>query len=223
LYSGSKSIDLECNSSGKLTIGGSELSVSTDKIESGSYNLTISGSSITPSSTYITLGSSSAYFNSFYTKKTVLHYNDYTSVELGCNSSGRLTVGGNELSASASKIESGSYSLSISGSDITPSSTSISLGSLSSYLNAVYVKSLYVLNGTYTFVGVTCDSYGYLNIGNSLLPKSSGSYSLGSDSNLWQYLHTESVRIYYNRYTYVDLACNYNGQLTAGGSVVATT
>lgn len=223
LYGGSKSIDLECNSSGRLTVGGSELSVSTDKIESGSYNLTISGSSITPSSTSITLGSSSAYFNSFYTKKTVLHYNDYTSVELGCNSSGRLTVGGSELSVSVSKIESGSYSLSISGSDITPSSTSISLGSLSSYLNAVYVKSLYVINGTYTYVGVTCDSYGYLNIGNSLLPKSSGSYSLGSDSNLWNYLHTKTVRVYYNSYTYVDLACNYNGQLTAGGSVVATT
>lgn len=222
-YSGSKSIDLECNSSGKLTVGGSELSVPTDKIESGSYNLTISGSSITPSSTYITLGSSSAYFDSFYTKKTVLHYNGYTSVELGCNSSGRLTVGGSELSASVSKIESGSYSLSISGSDITPSSTSISLGSLSSYLNAVYVKSLYVLNGTYTFVGVTCDSYGYLNIGNSLLPKSSGSYSLGSDSKLWEYLHTEKIRIYYNSYTYVDLACDYNGRLTSGNRVVTTS
>lgn len=139
---------------------------------------------------------------------------------------GKLLVNGTAVStgnAEVSAIKSGSYSLSISGSGITPSSTSISLGSLSSYLNAVYVKSLYVLNGTRTYVGVTCDSYGYLNIGNSLLPKSSGSYSLGSDSNLWKYLHTGNIRIYYSRYTYVELACNYNGRLTAGGSVVATT
>lgn len=160
-----------------------------------------------------------------YPFKSVRLYSITGDVEITADG-GKLLVNGTAVStgnAEVSAIKSGSYSLSISGSDITPSSTSISLGSLSSYLNAVYVKSLYVINGTYTYVGVTCDSYGYLNIGNSLLPKSSGSYSLGSDSNLWKYLHTENIRIYYNRYTYVDLACNYNGQLTAGGSVVATT
>ncbi len=155
-----------------------------------------------------------------------LNVGTMTSGAILTAANGNLFVGGKEVLTSdsgVSAIKSGSYSLSISGSDITPSSTSISLGSLSSYLNAVYVKSLYVLNGTYTFVGVTCDSYGYLNIGNSLLPKSSGSYSLGSDSNLWNYLHTKTVRVYYNSYTYVELACNYNGQLTAGGRVVTTS
>lgn len=160
-----------------------------------------------------------------YPFKSVRLYSITGDVELTAGG-GKLLVNGAVISAGnaeVSAIKSGSYSLSISGSDITPSSTSISLGSLSSYLNAVYVKSLYVIYGTYTYAGITCDSSGDLNIGTDCLPKSDGSYDLGSSSRLWRYLHTETVRIYYNSYTYVDLACNYNGQLTAGGRAVTTS
>ena len=106
-----------------------------------------------------------------------LCYSSARSIALACNSSGKLTIGGTEFtpsssSSSVSKLTSGSYSVSLSSKEFNPAS--------------------------------------------------SGSYNLGSSSYLWNYLYAQKIRLYYNSYKYVELACNYDQKLTSGGKVVTT-
>lgn len=209
---------------GKLLVNGSEVltgSLEISAIKSGSYSLTISGNSITPSSTSITLGSSSYYFDQIFTEEMKLCYSSTRSLTLSCGYSGELLINGNEYVPS--KLVYGTYELELSSDGLIPSSASIDLGTAYDHFGELYSEKLNVCRDKFNYATLTCDSSGYLNCSTSILPGSTTSYDLGSSSRLWNYLHTKTVRVYYNSYTYVDLACNYNGQLTAGGSVVATT
>ena len=223
LHNASQSVQLTAGV-GKLLVNGSEVltgSLEISAIKSGSYSLTISGNSITPSSTSITLGSSSYYFDQIFTEEMKLCYSSTRSLTLSCGYSGELLINGNEYVPS--KLVYGTYELELSSDGLIPSSASIDLGTAYDHFGELYSEKLNVCRDKFNYATLTCDSSGYLNCSTSILPSSTTSYDLGSPSRLWNYLHTKTVRVYYNSYTYVDLACNYNGQLTAGGSVVATT
>ena len=209
---------------GKLLVNGSEVltgDLAISAIKSGAYSLTISGSSIAPSSTDITLGSATYYFDQIFTKELKLCYSSTKSLALSCGYSGELLINGDEYVPS--KLVYGTYELELSSDGLIPSSVSIDLGTAYDHFGELYSEKLNVCRDKFNYATLTCDSSGYLNCSTSILPSSTTSYDLGSPSRLWNYLHTKTVRVYYNSYTYVDLACNYNGQLTAGGSVVATT
>ena len=211
-------------SNGKLLVNGSEVltgSLEISAIKSSSYSLTISGNSITPSSTSITLGSSSYYFDQIFTEEMKLCYNSTKSLTLSCGYSGELLINGNEYVPS--KLVYGTYELELSSDGLIPSSVSIDLGTAYDHFGELYSEKLNVCRDKFNYATLTCDSSGYLNCSTSILPSSTTSYDLGSPSRLWNYLHTKTVRVYYNSYTYVDLACNYNGQLTAGGRAVTTS
>lgn len=167
--------------SGKLYVNGSEYkpaSADVSTIKNSTYTVTLSSSGVlSPNSTDYDLGTSSKYWDNAYIKTLYLCYSSARSIALACNSSGKLTIGGTEFtpsssSSSVSKLTSGSYSVSLSSKEFNPAS--------------------------------------------------SGSYNLGSSSYLWNYLYAQKIRLYYNSYKYVELACNYDQKLTSGGKVVTT-
>lgn len=180
LYTGDGDITVK---SGSLYINGSEYKPTTttptiDTLKSSSYSVSLSSTTFAPDSTSYSLGSSSKYWKNAYIGTLNLCYSTSRSIALACNSSGNLTIGGTEYKAassstSISKIEYGSYSVSI-------------------------------------------------NSSREFNPASSASYNLGSSSYLWNYLYTKYIRLYYNSYTYVELACNSSSKLTSGGKVVTT-
>lgn len=99
-YSTTRSIALACNSSGKLTVGGTVLdpssSGSVSAIKNGSYSVSLSTTpALLPGSsgTY-DLGSTSYFWKYLYVKTIRIYYNSYTYVDLTCNSSSKLLSGG---------------------------------------------------------------------------------------------------------------------------------
>ena len=258
-YSTTKSVTLECSSDGKLTVGGTTFdpsaSGSVSQLKSGTYSISLESSVLTPGAndTYA-LGSSSRFWSSIYSGDLVLCYSTTRSITLGCNSDGKLTVGGAVLDPSSagavSQLKSGTYTVSLSGTTLTPgSSNTYGLGSSSAFWSGAYVGSLYLCYSTSKRIELACNYSGNLTIGGTefdpsgssgsvsqlkssyntvtlsgttLSPGSSGSYDFGSSSALWDCLYCKSIRIYYNGYKYVELACNYDQKLTSGGKVVTT-
>ena len=164
--------------SGKLVLNGTALTLGdTDTLKSGTNSISLSSTTLTPAAndTYA-LGSSSRFWSDAYIGSLKICYSTTKSITLACNSSGKLTIGGTEFdpssSGSVSQLKSGSYTVSLSSSTLSPGS--------------------------------------------------SASYNFGSSSALWNYLYCKYIRLYYNSYKYVELACNYDSKLTVDGKVVTT-
>ena len=226
-YSSTTSITLACNVSGKLTIGGTEYSGgSSNALKSGDYMVSLSSKVLTPgSSDAYDLGTSSVFWANAYIKSLKICYSSTRSVALACDSSGKLTVGGSTIEA---------FSPGSSPSIIPSSNDLYNLGSSSKYWDVAYVSSLQLCYSTSRSVALACNSNGQLTVGGSvlssfspgsspsLIPSSKETYDLGSTSYFWKYLYVKTIRLYYNSYTYVDLACNSSSKLTSGGKVVTT-
>lgn len=237
-YSSVTSITLACNSSGKLTIGGTEYSGgSSNALKSGDYTVSLASKVLTPgSSDAYDLGTSSVFWSNAYIKSLKICYSSTRSVALACNSNGQLTVGGSVFGESLTSL-------------IPSANDTYNLGSSSKYWDVAYVSSLQLCYSTSRSIALACDSSGKLTVGGTvldpsssgsvtqlknniydvslsttpaLLPGSSGTYDLGSTSYFWKYLYVKTIRLYYNSYTYVDLACNSSSKLTSGGKVVTT-
>lgn len=158
---------------------------------------------------------------------------------------------GGSTSTDISELKNGTtYSVSLSSAGVlAPKSTGYDLGTSSKYWETAYIESLKLCYSSTKSITLACNYSGNLTIGgkeykassssssvsklesgyNSVslsskdfVPASSGSYNLGSSSYLWNYLYTQKIRLYYNSYKYVELACNYDQKLTSGGKVVTT-
>ena len=180
-YSTARSITLACDSSGKLTIGGTVLdlsNISVSALKSGtSYSISLESKVLTPAAndTY-DLGSSSKFWSNAYIKSLKICYSTSTSVTLACSSGGKLTIGGTAFdpssSGSVSQLKSGSYDVELSSSSLLPgSSNSYNLGSSSYFWNYLYVKTVRLYYGNYGsyYVDLTCNSSGKLLAGGKLV------------------------------------------------------
>lgn len=174
--------------SGKLYVNGSLYkadSSDTDTLKSGnSYSISLSSSTLTPASNdSYNLGSSDKFWSNAYIKSLKICYSTARSITLACDSSGKLTIGGEAFdlsNISVDTLKSGTgYSITLSTKVLTPAANdTYDLGSSSKFWSNAYIKSLKICYSTSTSVTLACSSGGKLTIGGTAFdPSSSGSVS----------------------------------------------
>ena len=179
-YSTARSITLSCNSDGKLTVGGTAFDPSSagavSQLKSGTYTVSLSGTTLTPgSSDTYGLGSSSAFWSGAYAGSLYLCYSTSKRIELSCNYSGKLTIGGTEFdpsgsSGSVSQLKSSYNTVTLSGTTLSlGSSGSYNFGSSSALWNYLYCKYIRIYYSSYTYVELACNSSGKLTSGGKVV------------------------------------------------------